>query len=222
MRPIDIERILRKGAASLAESLQFYWPSSTPENEALERNISMHLAHAFLTADFFAYTEAHTAGRTDRFVDLLVLQAAEKISVAGEFKRLYRHYEARKMLTDLDKLLAFEMQTGPRLRHKGLQIDHHFGLLAAMTWIPDHAQWFTTTSQDAEDPTGGALNQLAAILPRDETIWNAYTLKNYHHAEANRVLTHWLVYALFPLDGKHRDEMLARRAALSATEAPSQ
>jgi hypothetical protein len=213
MRPIDIERIIRRGASSLAESLQFYWPSSTPENEVLERNISVHLAHAFLTSGFFAYTEAHTKGRKDRFIDLLVVEPRAKLSLVGEFKRLYRHQEARKMVKDLDRLLAFEMQIGSRLRHPGLEIERHFGVLAAMTWIPEHAQWFTTTAPDADDPTGGALNQLARVLPRDQTIWNAYTLKNYHHAEANRIRSHWLVYAIFPLDEEHRTGMRERLAA---------
>jgi hypothetical protein len=198
MQSLDIERFVRRGAASLAESLHFYWPS-TGRNEIPERNISLHVAHAFIDASFLCYGEAHTNDKTNLHVDLLAVHPAAGVFVAGEFKRLYDGAQARAMVEDAARLQQFKMQQRSQLRHPGLQIARQFGLLAATTWDEKYARWFTTTAGKALDPTGGAFDQLLKMLPQKDTIWNAHTLINYHDADADRDRTQWLVYALFPL-----------------------
>jgi len=195
---IDIERIVRRGAASLAESVHFYWPSAKLQNEIPERNITLHLAHAFLSEGFLTYGEAHPDGSADSFLDLLALQPHQKVVVACEFKRLYGDERyAQAVVNDAQKVLAFKMQQSPALRHPELEVTHGFGLLAAITWLENYARWFTTQEDAPTDPTRGAFGQLHAALP-SETIWNAYALSDGRD-EAGKRRTHWLVYALFPL-----------------------
>lgn len=198
MKIIDIERTVRRGAASLAESVHFYWPAATPQNEIPERNITLHLGHAFSNAGFLTYCDAHNDGSTKTFLDLLAVHPYEKVLVACEFKRL--SWDARQsqgMVDDAQRVLRFKMQKSPELRHVGLEVGRGFGLLAAITWLQPLARWFTTFEQSPPDPTGGKFDQLRAALP-SETIWNAYALSD-HYDQSGERKTHWLVYALFPL-----------------------
>ncbi len=88
MNVIEIDRIVRRGAASLAESLHYYWPQ-TGNNEAPERNISIHLGRAFLDAGFLVYGETHSRDDVNTRLDLLAIDPSAGALVACEFKRLY-------------------------------------------------------------------------------------------------------------------------------------
>lgn len=58
---IHLDRIVRTAGASLAESLNYYWPNANIDAMALERNISLHFAYAFRAAGQLVYGEVNPA-----------------------------------------------------------------------------------------------------------------------------------------------------------------
>ncbi|TAK29414.1 MAG: hypothetical protein EPO40_10395 [Myxococcaceae bacterium] len=199
MELIDIERILRRGASSLAESLHFYWPSHG-NNEVPEANIELHLAHALLESGFFVYGQAHPSGTANTRLDTVAVDPRNKVHVVAEFKRLYNVDQARAMVADAERIIAWTPQA-QGWRHPGLNFGRKFGLLAATTWKAEFAKWFTTDDAKMRDPTGddGPFDELWKKLPKQRTIWDALPLTSYHVAGRKKLEGQWLVYALFEL-----------------------
>jgi hypothetical protein len=194
MKLIDVERIIRRGAGSLAESLHFYWPS-TGNNEVPESNIALHLGRAFMDEGFLAYSNAHTKDDVKVHLDLMAMQPRAQILVAGEFKRIYNSDQVRKLVDDLTRILKFRPQDDAQLRHAGLNVGESFGLLAGTTHNEKYAHWFATDETNIGDETGGHLDGLWQQLRRADPIYNAYPLSDYWFGGVRH--THWLLYVLF-------------------------
>lgn len=196
MRGIEIERIVRRGAMSMADSPHFYWPS-VGRNDVPERNISLHLGHVLLANDFFLFAEAHNHDDANVHLDLLALHPSKETLIAGEFKRLYSNEKAWAMVADLDRLRAWQL--GQDRGHSQLRTSHRFGLLAATTWSRPYAEWFNTRAKNPPDPTDGALAKLWAELPGRDVLWGAVVLLDEAPIAGMSKTTEWLVYAIFPL-----------------------
>ena len=54
-----IERILRKGLASLSDSLFYDWPlpENDEDNEISEANLNIHIAYSFINSGFIVFSE---------------------------------------------------------------------------------------------------------------------------------------------------------------------
>jgi hypothetical protein len=196
MRGIEIERLVRRGAMSMADSLHFYWPS-IGRNDIPERNISAHLAHVLLANDFFVYAEAHTHDSANVHLDLLALHPSKETLIAGEFKRLYSKEKALAMVSDLERLRAWRLSQDRG--HSQLRTPHRFGLLAATTWNRAYADWFNTRAKNPPDPTDGALASLWAELQGVDVLWGTIVLLDEAPIEGMPRTTEWLVYVIFPL-----------------------
>lgn len=184
MNLADLERILRQGAASLAEGLNVLRLPSP--SASLEANVALQLGRGLLNAGFLTYAEAYGAGRTNLFA----IHPAKGALVVAEVKRLDGHGGTGSVLYDRARLATFALPDGaPRL---GLV--PRYGILAGTSANREYARWFTTMQTGPIAPTG----ELAALeeqLPPD-TIWNGYALSDVADAAGQR-RTEWLLYALF-------------------------
>lgn len=203
MNIVELERLVRRGAASLAESLHFYWPS-TGNNEIAEANVALHLGRAFLERDFLVLAEAHGKDGVKLHLDLLSIDPMQGVFVAGEFKRLHNGSQLRSMLADLDRVLGFSPHDDDWHLHPGITPRDCWGILAGTTWLENLAQWFVTDDDGfvSQWPELHTLEKRIGEVAADgERIFNAFPLQRYHlGARQDRVAgyrTQWLVYALF-------------------------
>lgn len=185
----ELERILRQGAASLAETILFYRAPTT--NELIEANVMLHLGRGLLNAGFLACANPHGRGHTD----VIAVHPAKRTLVIAEVKRLDANGSAGTLLYDWTRLATFAPQDGAQ-KHPGLDLQRRYGVLAGMSANRDHARWFTTTSPGAAAPTP-ELAALRGRLPAD-TIWNGYALCEVTDAAGQR-RTEWLLYAIFQM-----------------------
>ena len=197
MRAIEIERLVRRAANSMADSLHFYWPS-LGRNDIPERNISAHFAHVLLDHDFLLYAEAHPEDTARRHLDLLAIHPTRDTLVAAEFKRIYSTETVGAMVADLDRIRSWRL--GQDRGHHQLRVHHRFGVLAATTWNPKYASWFNTTDLSHEDPTAGLLDGLWKELPSDDVVWGSIVLIDDVPVGRRERTTEWLVYVVFPLE----------------------
>jgi hypothetical protein len=194
MKAVSIERLVRRGAASLAESRHLYWPTNG-RNDIAEHNIAIHVGRAFLEAGFAAFGEAHADGRTDFRLDALFLEPTHGIAVMTEFKRLYNDAQAVKMVADVDRILNFKMRSD---LHPGVKIERSFGLVAATTWQPEYIAWFGNDGNNVRDP-GSGLKELWESLRHRRATWGVSVLAHGSSGPSAEPWTHALVYALFPI-----------------------
>jgi hypothetical protein len=193
---IDLERIVRQGAAALAESTRLCWPpvEAIPGsvNALIEANLALHLGHALLHAGFLTCAEAYGQPRRS---DLLALHPTGRALVAVELKRFDGQGGAGALQHDLAKLAALQPEAA-RPGQAALAVETRYGLLAGTTRNKEYARWFTTMEEGSLAPTT-ALAELHEHLPGD-TVWNGYALNDHVDAQGQRQ-TQWLLYALFQL-----------------------
>lgn len=102
-----VEEIVRDAAATLRTSFGNYWPTYG-DTGAHERNISLHIGHAFLARKFSVFGEGHSQGPgAEARYDLLAYSPEERIFVAAEFKQLWSKNIAG-FENDLCRLRAFK------------------------------------------------------------------------------------------------------------------
>lgn len=193
---VELERIVRQAAASLAESLQLYGiasPGAWAAAELCEANVALHLGRGLLNAGFLAHAEARAAGRPEQRTDVTAIHPAAGALVIAEAKRLDGHAGAAASLYDLSRLATFAPPDYAQ-RLRGNELAARYGVLAATSANREHARWFTTMSSNPIAPTP-ELAALHAQLPAD-TIWNGYALAEGADAAGQR-RTEWLLYALF-------------------------
>jgi hypothetical protein len=190
----EIERLVRRGAASLAESLGSAWLSAagaTPASEILPGDVAVHVGHALLAGGFHVQAGAYAVGREDLRVSLLAAHPGTSALLVAEVEPLDAPGGLEAWLHDLGKLGAFTPQAAP-----GVEIRARHGLLAGTTWNLDLAKWFN--ARDARPaPPSPALDELARRLP-EGTLWNGYALREHTDPTGKR-WTQWLLYALFPM-----------------------
>jgi hypothetical protein len=202
---MQLDRIVRAAGASLAESLNYYWPPTNADVMALERNISLHMAHAFRAAGQLVYGEVNAAtDRANRY-DFLAIDPVQKRFMIAEFKRLDTRQSATRLVRDWRRLQRFRLQRSATHQHPLLRANPpvRWVLLAGITSSLDLARWFNTTNPNQWDPwsTPAANGPLDAIWAADwEQRFNAGTLyidavplADWHAPDDTR-RTHWLVY----------------------------
>lgn len=98
-----IERIVRRGVYSLCDSLYQEWPLPDGDlrNEISEANITIHLSHAFLSAEFCAFSEFRI-GNSEHH-DLVVFHPEMDEYVVVECKR-YLATDAQGLSHDISRL----------------------------------------------------------------------------------------------------------------------
>jgi hypothetical protein len=198
---LDLERLVRRGAASLAEGLHFYWPSSNEDNKIHEMNITLHMGRALLESGFFAFPEASPPVGDVR-LDLLGLHHPSKVALLCEFKCLDSPARAQEMIENVGRIKSFVLHTNPDLIHERLDTNsfQKFGLFAAMTWDVGYANWFASASNNAPHRTLSPLwaaTSHAAL--NNDLLWGSCPLSYSHDPTTNQASQHWLVYLLFPL-----------------------
>lgn len=207
---ILVEQILREGAASLAQSMHFYWPA-TGNNEVAEANITAHMSLAFGRHGYLLYAEAPGAGPPPepRARDLLAIHLKDKRLIVFEFKRWTTAAEVVSGLrTDLERVRTFQAQPAWAADIQGAK---KFGVIATTVWswynqagVPQNeghafANWFSTYQNT---PTGvpAELEQLwielraITLQPRVD----AFVISSYADNAGTR-WQHWLAYAIVPL-----------------------
>lgn len=114
---MQVEDVVRAAASSLGKSLGSYWPTCGDQG-AHERNISLHVAHAFLNKGYATFGESHghNDNAQERF-DLVAIPPAGEHVIACEFKQLYKRPMAVQMLADFERLREYtplrELGTAP-------------------------------------------------------------------------------------------------------------
>ena len=107
----EVEKRLKEATSSLKESLGSYWPTHDDRcsHGAHERNISLHVAHAFLGKGYAAFGESHgkEKGAKVRF-DLVAISKSKDHVIACEFKQLWTPSRAESMKEDFHRLNAFK------------------------------------------------------------------------------------------------------------------
>ncbi|HEX9242775.1 MAG TPA: hypothetical protein VF875_10085 [Anaeromyxobacter sp.] len=213
MNQYALEKVIRRGAFSLAESLSFYWPSNGL-NEIPEANQALHVGRAFLDAGFLAFAEAHRNGDTNRRFDLLVLEPRESTLLVGEFKRVFAK-TVGGLATDAERILEFSPRTAPRLERCDIRLESTWGLVGGTTWEPEYAEWFLDENVNAADPSGGDLDALWRLVSERDAVWGAQPLIAYRRDDGPRkgrvVETQWFIFALFRVGQAVADGVSAPR-----------
>ncbi|MDP3277130.1 MAG: hypothetical protein Q8Q09_18205 [Deltaproteobacteria bacterium] len=208
---IKLDRLVRSAGASLGESLNYYWPPTNLNAQALERNISLHMAHAFRAAGHLVYGEvnsAHPAGSTARF-DLLAVDPATSGYTIAEFKRMDDMGQAQGFVADWNRIVGFVPQPAGAHRHQLLDLNQKWGVLAAITSNVEIARWFNTLNEDQGDPwtvgeENGPLDAAWAdcweALYTGNTLYlDAVPLADWHEVRHNQRASYWLVYVIAKL-----------------------
>ncbi|WP_242370687.1 hypothetical protein [Anaeromyxobacter sp. SG26] len=198
----QLEKLTRRGASSLAESLHFYWPSNGL-NEIPEANQALHIGSAFLNAGFLAYAEAHRDGETHQRFDLLVVEPRESTLLVAEFKRVFSK-TVGALATDAERILEFSPRASPRLARCKLELKSTWGLVGGTTWEPEYVKWFLDEDPTAKDPAGGELDALWKLVSHRDAVWGAHPLIAYRQDRPKKgieVETQWFVFVLFKVKG---------------------
>lgn len=220
---MTLDRIVRAAGASLAESLNYYWPPANGDAMAPERNISLHMAHAFRSAGQLVYGEVNPAGNLARRYDLLAIDAERSRFTIAEFKRLHSQQSADAFVADWNRLLAFVLQPSETHQHPLLATTplEHWVLLAGITSRRSLARWFNTTNPNQWDPwsTAAQNGRLDAVWAADwdaryragNLYIDAVPLADWHEAPAVRK-SHWLAYVFARIPARPRRRQQGTRA----------
>lgn len=105
----EVEMRLKEAAESLRASFSLYWPT-WGKTGAHERNISLHVAHAFLRNGYAAFGESHSDGSAHSRFD--VVAVTRNHVIACEFKQLWTPSKAtgdkNSMEADFGRLSLFK------------------------------------------------------------------------------------------------------------------
>lgn len=189
MNLTELERIVRRSAASLAETILFY--RAPASSELLEANVMMHLGRGLLDAGFLACANPQGRGHTD----LIAVNPPKRALVIAEVRRLDGHGGTGAVLYDGARLASFMPQDGAQ-KHPGLKLDRRYGVVAGMSANREYARWFTTAASSAVAPTA-EIAALQGEVPAD-TVWNGYALCEVVDGAGQR-RTEWLLYAVFQM-----------------------
>jgi len=195
MNRIEIERIVRLGAESLADSIYYYWPSSG-DNEIPEANITVHLGRAFLNSGFLCFAEAHTRDKVKPHLDLVALSPSDGTVVVSQFKRIFNPERVNSLTKDVAAIRDFRLQD-KNWRDERLESGRAFGLVAGTTWMPEYAKWWA--QDNCIDPTRDeALKALDAAIGKHDVDWGIRALSSTG-SKTKGLEQQWLLYCIFDL-----------------------
>jgi hypothetical protein len=183
-----IDAVIVVAARTMRDSFRVYWPTHG-DTGAHERNLSLHVASAFLNAGFAVFGEGHRDGEADVRYDVLAYSPEQSLFVAAEFKHLWSPGSARSMRDDIERLRDFT----PVGRVGSAGTAERFGLVAAFT--ERDARFAQLLGHDVSRECG-ATRELVDALPG--TQWRAQPICDHgRHPDRGGPLE--LVYAAFPL-----------------------
>jgi hypothetical protein len=198
MKRIEIERIVRRGADSLAESIYFYWPS-TDDCGVLEANIPLHLGSAFMRQGFLTYAEAYPQDYTSQQrIDLLAIHPGIGTVVACQFKRLQGDKDLLSLADDAAALHAFKL-----LQHEWfegwIEPGRCYGLVAGLAWKREYAAPFADENDESYLQVA-ALDRLVKKIGRrtGQSDWGCREISSEGDLVSDAE-HQWLVYAIFDL-----------------------
>lgn len=190
MDTAHIERITRRGAHTLRDALWEFWPGYE-KNEMAERNLTVHVAHAFMQEGFVSYQEVPLQSGTKEHLDLMLWHPQRRILVACEAKRFYSVGKATEIQADVERLLRFAPQDLESPKKT-------YGMILACTWRKDYAHWWS--SDDSVPPSKHERwKELGAHPALDDAHWGSVVLQGFDDASASDEEFQYLPYCVFPL-----------------------
>lgn len=196
MKIRSIERIVGTACKSLQNSLWWYWPASG-DNEIAERNVTAHIAHVFLRSRWRVYAEASFPYEANKRVDLLAIQIGKKAIVVGESKLLHDGTKAASLALDAKRLRGFRLSDEHGWRPP---VSHRYGLLLALTYNPDVANWWANDKLLTKPPkgtSGSGWKKLGRKLKNYRARRKKVLLWWYRAKKKRKRVEHWLVYAIY-------------------------
>ncbi|WP_441292596.1 hypothetical protein ACSRUE_21335 [Sorangium sp. KYC3313] len=185
-----IDGVMAQAAKSLQEAFAIYWPTYG-NTGAHERNLSLHVACAFMNSGFAVFGEGHTEGRARQRYDVLACSQDRTLFVAAEFKLLWKDTKATEMKSDIERLREFKPVVRSAAAAEGAA---RVGLVGAFSEEDDRHKQLCE-----RNVRGGrvAIRELLEALP-DQVRWRTKPLCNHGWHPDRRGRLH-LVYAVFPL-----------------------
>lgn len=193
MQISQIERVIRHGLQSLKKSLRLYFPLPTKGHELHERNLSIHVASAFLKDGCHVYTEAWFPKNNK--LDLLILDKASESQIALEAKILSDKHKAQEMTEDLARVTKFEMIK------KELPFDpqKRVGVLLAATWDERFKDWWEREKNHPLHPKGETdkrWRDLGERLDNSDALCFTHVLYKAESEKEAPFTTLWALYAI--------------------------
>ncbi len=168
MKLLEIERLVIRGANSLAEHLHYYWPT-VQDKDINEANITLHLGRAFADAGFLTFAEVARGPegpKAKERMDMLAIDPVSDCTVACEYKLLKSAADVESIADDIDRIRDFRMQKPKKslVPEIDLKKGQRFGLIAALTWDQKYAKWWTgNTSNPRKDKVWDKLTEHSVL-----------------------------------------------------------
>ena len=182
-----IERIVKHGLFSLANSLDSYWPAYG-DNGISERNLTAHVSKEFMNSGFDAFFEVSLNKKSKKRMDALLLCYEHKLYIATESKKLFGPGKAEEILKDIEKIKAFKFQD------QDIDIEKRYGLILAETWEPEIDSWWTSDEDQRGLEADERWKNLSSSLENLEAVVGAVTI--FYESEE---LIHRALFALWEL-----------------------
>ncbi len=184
-----VDNVVRDAAAAISSSFSIYWPADAAgKNDAKERNVSLHLAHAFLGRGFGVYAEADHPDPRLIGIDFLAIEPQGTWFCAVECKRIING-KVGSLVDDVRRLREFRLndalrpeRCGPRVVSTARGCKRGIAMIAGLHWVADAGPSAVRSLWTTEGSTadGGAVAQLRDSLaavgarylaPREASVW---------------------------------------------------
>ena len=178
-----LQKIIRTGLFSLANSLNSYWPAYGDLGIS-ELNLTAHVGRELINNGFDAFFEVPLSkkNRTQK-IDCLFISYEHKLFIATESKKLTGVGKAEAISDDIARINDFV------LHEHDFEIEKSYGLILAETWKPNIADWWIS-EQDIEGFKDDRWVTLGNLIEKVEG--DAITL--YHESDD---AVHKALYALW-------------------------
>jgi cupin 2 domain-containing protein len=156
--------LLNQTATSLGQSFANYWPADD-KNDPVERNVSLHFAHAMLSTGFSAFAEAdHPERRTILGIDVFGLAPDNAWFLGCEFNRLYNAETLMSLANDMQRLSSFRPRIaysssmyGPTFAVAASCCKGGYGLVGGLHWVSGGKQSSLIRNREWNDILGAAV-----------------------------------------------------------------
>jgi hypothetical protein len=166
-------------AAAITRSFALYWPADAEgRNDAGERNVSIHLAHAFLQRGFGVYAEANHPRPGLIGIDFLAIEPTGAWFCAVECKRIING-KTGSMVDDVRRLREFRLndalkprRCGDRVVDLARECRRGVAAVAGLHWVGAsgpggaHRLWTSHGEGSHRGAVGALQDELAAVGAR--------------------------------------------------------
>ncbi|MCH8544253.1 MAG: hypothetical protein LAT61_11840 [Alcanivorax sp.] len=189
-----IDRTLRKGIYSLCESLYTEWPLPDGDgNEISEANLTIHVAHAFLSHQYSAYSEkplisVSPDSERSSWHDLFMFLPGEEEYIIAEFKRFLKS-DKTNAASDIKRIYDHGRQSK----------DPIIGIICFMTRDREVKNWWMSHGEEGlsntkKSPSWKKLQEYLHTWKGNDAQIGYIHLP--HHADD---FYHAVVYSIFPV-----------------------